>query len=45
MTCSSSSSPISSLASCTGLPGRKRGTVLVRHPSFNLRRFIVLASI
>jgi hypothetical protein len=34
---------VSSLASCTGLQGRKRGTELVRHRSFDLHRFIVLA--
>jgi hypothetical protein len=45
VTCSSSSTPIFSLASCTGLQGRKRVTVLVRHRSFNLHRFIVLAPI
>jgi hypothetical protein len=36
---------VSSLASCTGLQGRKRGTELVRHRSFDLHRFIVLAPI
>jgi hypothetical protein len=45
MTCSSSSTPISSLASSTGLQGRKRGIVLVRHRSFNLHRLIILAPI
>jgi hypothetical protein len=42
---SSSSTPISSLASCTGLPGRKWGTVLVRHRSFNARHSFVLSPI